>query len=1150
MMAEESRGKRRKQANPRRNQVDIEQASSLGSEGKDDDKVGLWSLEVQDYQDSLDKTSLTPSEGEGDGEGTEPAGSPSPRGLSTRPHNLSLSPRPRGGHWAEGAEEEESPGSGLTMEDKDGEREQGSLKTYTGHRSDSQALEDMAHYDFLVQLRKASSHHPASHHYHQHHQPPNGSATAPAMYHPGSLNLHDDPLPIWSPGTQRSPEGQDGIPLSPDAIRNLQACPFCQRTYHLGVSLREHIKFCHERDRGHMVCPVCGYTPRYRAQMEQHMALHSQVEDKHPGSDHGIESRKFKCLQCGKAFKYKHHLKEHLRIHSGEKPYECSNCKKRFSHSGSYSSHLSSKKCLTGGGGGSGGGGGGEGSYNNGHGHHGAYYSSLASPSAGSGRNSSRMGSPYLPHTQEERPPMGLERNMYLPRDHGTRLLRGQELGWELGRRWDPTPERFLRASVFKESTLLPYLHAGTGEKFEQMLQAMLHREEGGSGSAREEGRLGVHNGGRNGKASPEALLKLKGDRAGSGDGQGVSGGVTCRWCSQLFPSPAILLQHERYLCKIYREAMEVSEDPHSKKHLSPLYISTRPPLHPPPSPDNHKPPAMTNGFPKDKSPLQRPSWNSVPQQLLVAMHSPFPPSPDSLAMRSHLSSQESGRSDGSPGQPAPTSPATDMSSPPPLGRRRVPSSGFGSHLCLDLSSAILNTPASRAAPQGRTHRSYSSENDQPLDLSLPKPQEGKAIEDSKPYNGHPHWEEKRQKTQRDQAENQHHRRLSINLSPPPHQHHAVYSGAHIVGGSIYSAYPLFNPMIPAGLAGSEHDGVPSLPLSRPVSNQGFLSPMTYMMESDTDAVLKRIHQERRALMGEVIGRGGLDYLSLIQEGGEGEGGPGRKRLQKTDEGLYACDICDKTFQKSSSLLRHKYEHTGKRPHECKICKKAFKHKHHLIEHSRLHSGEKPYQCDKCGKRFSHSGSYSQHMNHRYAYCSLHQDQEGGEELPLTPGGPIDVGHMAVDTPLSMEDTPTFLSDSSLDGGIEGRVDEEEEEEEHETEETEGGRMKEACSLSGSRSGEGLGPSPSLVQGSPVGRDREREQRERDKEQVDRHNEERESAGLGTHGLETSHHWDKDTLERNGDQNTDTYELSPEAPVSQQWTSVPKQCIKTCTNKD
>lgn len=39
-----------------------------------------------------------------------------------------------------------------------------------------------------------------------------------------------------------------------------------------------------------------------------------------------------------------------FNIHSccvaGEKPYECSNCKKRFSHSGSYSSHISSKKCI------------------------------------------------------------------------------------------------------------------------------------------------------------------------------------------------------------------------------------------------------------------------------------------------------------------------------------------------------------------------------------------------------------------------------------------------------------------------------------------------------------------------------------------------------------------------------------------------------------------------------------------------------------------------------------------------------------------------------------------------------------------------------------------------------------------------------------
>ncbi|XP_078139870.1 zinc finger E-box-binding homeobox 2 [Centroberyx gerrardi] len=1081
-MTEESRGKRRKQANPRRNQVDTERVSSLGSEGEDE--VGLWSLEPQDCQESLDKTSLTPSEG------TEEPGSPA---RSTRPHSLSPGGR---NHWVQVEPEAEAEGDGAvtatSATDREGDQEP--LRMYSKNLDSQNALEDLAHYEFLAQLRKASN--SASLLDHLTH---NGTT---AMYHPGSR--HDElPPAIWSPGAQhRSPDG---------AGRSQQACPFCHRTYQRGASLREHIKYCQEREGGHMVCPLCGYTATYRAQMERHLALHNQLQDKSSATlDQGMETRKFKCLQCGKAFKYKHHLKEHLRIHSGEKPYECSNCKKRFSHSGSYSSHLSSKKCLSGGGSGAGSAGGAGGAFN-GHSPSSYHHSFPTSPSAGGGRNSNGKGSPFASQTQDNVRPLGRApedpHHLSLQDNHQNPAAFPRTS--DLGRLWDPSAELSLRASILKGTTLLPYLHSGV--KFEQMLQEMLHREVkrdeeiAGGGVGMEDRRVIYNGGGPDRKGSPDRSVRRERVRSGEGE-RGVLG-ATCRWCAQLFPNVAVLLQHERYLCKMNREAVEMPEGLRSKDHLSPPIFFSRPSLQPT---ENSKPSGVTNGLSEDKSPLQKPSWHSVPQQLLVAMHSPPQPRPDTLPLRAFWSSQESG----SPGQPINQS--TELSSPQP--RRRVPSSGFGSPLCLDLSACPpeLSSPQNQTALQTRTSWSADAQNE-PLDLSLPKQlsdQEG----GSKTVNGYPARGEKRE------LENQQLRRLSPTQLPhlPLHQH-PVYSGAGapVFAGSMYNGFPIFSQ---AGLGVSAHDGVPSIPLSRPANSPGFLSPMAYMMETDTEAMLKKIHQERQALMGEVLSRGGLDYLSLIDEGMDGEGGPGRKRLKKTEEGLYACDICEKTFQKSSSLLRHKYEHTGKRPHECKICNKAFKHKHHLIEHSRLHSGEKPYQCDKCGKRFSHSGSYSQHMNHRYAYCSKDQDpDQDPEEMPLTPGTGADLGgRLAGETPLSMEDTQTphsFLSDSSLDGAPGGLKEEEEEEEEEEDKEerVRDGHAEEA-DVSLSEAGEGLGASP--VQESPT---RENgEQNERNSYEVGNH--------IGTDGAE-NHLWDRDTKEQNGD--LDKCELSLDTMDSQ-----------------
>ncbi|KAA8580483.1 hypothetical protein FQN60_013441, partial [Etheostoma spectabile] len=132
---------------------------------------------------------------------------------------------------------------------------------------------------------------------------------------------------------------------TPDSFSQLLTCPYCARGYKRYSSLKEHIKYRHEKTEESFNCPECSYSFAYRAQLERHMTVHKSGRDQRHITQSG-GNRKFKCTECGKAFKYKHHLKEHLRIHSGEKPYECSNCKKRFSHSGSYSSHISSKKCI------------------------------------------------------------------------------------------------------------------------------------------------------------------------------------------------------------------------------------------------------------------------------------------------------------------------------------------------------------------------------------------------------------------------------------------------------------------------------------------------------------------------------------------------------------------------------------------------------------------------------------------------------------------------------------------------------------------------------------------------------------------------------------------------------------------------------------
>ncbi|KAK3543946.1 hypothetical protein QTP70_031857 [Hemibagrus guttatus] len=793
---------------------------------------------------------------------------------------------------------------------------------------------------------------------------------------------------------------------TPDDFAQLLTCPYCDRGYKRLTALKEHIKYRHEKNEESFSCQLCSDTFAYRTQLDRHMATHRPSRDQPPVLNEGAGNRKFKCTECGKAFKYKHHLKEHLRIHSGEKPYECSNCKKRFSHSGSYSSHISSKKCI--------------GLISiNGRVRHGVGTKPGSSPNSAA----SSPGSPALAQLRsklENSRCTGLQDPLAHPdikaepmdfNDCRLMMASPPEFGGPgpflngTGRGGSPlgmhnssqNPLQHLAMGLDAHALAYPGLSSNL-TKVQRVLQIVdntvcrqkldSNHEETSKlrGYMKEEYKLalasqaGFHGVGHNSpsksidytlekvtdaKTSPQSLTEdtekraldikkerhshiigaISDEKAQERDGQYTS--FSCQYCKESFNGPIPLHQHERYLCKMNEEIKAVLKPNES------LPVSHR----------------GVSGIEQQSVMVS----SSMPDRNTTSPINPFKDHLSVLkayfAMNTEPSSEELRKISIAVGLPQEFVKEWFIQwkaqSLHGMSRKRSPPPEWGSG---DSNHGLARELALARSPVSVGQNSDSIAEFQ--DLSLPK-QLFKSDRKPKPNGFNIDGDHVIREQGAEPLDLAHIKKEFNGSNNVGNENQLGKSSSPIFGINPFSGGPIYTPLPPHGAFPPSTFMSPaqaSIPGLRPypgLDPMGFLPHMayTYAAGAATFAEMqqRRKYQRKTGFQGELLDSTG-DYLSGLEDLTDSELLLARKKIKKTE--------------------------SGKRPHQCQICKKAFKHKHHLIEHSRLHSGEKPYQCDKCGKRFSHSGSYSQHMNHRYSYCKREaEEREAAKQESHENGG-------------------------------------------------------------------------------------------------------------------------------------------------------------------
>ncbi|XP_076005631.1 zinc finger protein 131 isoform X1 [Genypterus blacodes] len=134
-------------------------------------------------------------------------------------------------------------------------------------------------------------------------------------------------------------ENVEVVEVQISQVDNMFRCNKCDRSFKLYYHLKQHMKTHLGSLDKPFVCSHCGKGYTREGALKQHVSsFHFDAEEL--SRNQRPQKKVHVCEYCDKNFDHFGHFKEHLRKHTGEKPYECPDCRERFARNSTLKCHM------------------------------------------------------------------------------------------------------------------------------------------------------------------------------------------------------------------------------------------------------------------------------------------------------------------------------------------------------------------------------------------------------------------------------------------------------------------------------------------------------------------------------------------------------------------------------------------------------------------------------------------------------------------------------------------------------------------------------------------------------------------------------------------------------------------------------------------